>query len=92
MYRSSIFNFESCEGLRARVPKTLLFVAGVVLLLEIAVRVVPESALMPAKSRRGEIDFVEREGLPKLGKIETVVLGSSRMRRAVSGLTTRTTR
>jgi hypothetical protein len=83
MFLSSIFNFESCEGLRARVPKTLLFVAGVVLLLEITVRVVPESALMPAKSRRGEIDFVEREGLPKLGKIETVVLGSSRMRRAV---------
>lgn len=83
MYRSSIFNFESFEGFRPSLPKTLLFVLAVLALLELSVRLVPEIALMPGKSRRGEMNFVEKNVLPKLGKIDVVVLGSSRMRRAV---------
>jgi len=83
MYRSSIFNFESFEGFRPSLPKTLCFVVGVLLFLELSVRLVPENALMPGKSRRGEMNFVEKKLLPNLGKIDVVVLGSSRMRRAV---------
>lgn len=83
MFRLSIFNFESFEGFKPSLPKTLLFVVAALALLELAVRVVPETALMPGKSRRGEMNFVEKNLLPKLGKVDVVVLGSSRMRRAV---------
>lgn len=83
MFRSSIFNFESFEGFKPALPKTLLFVVAALVFLELAVRLIPETVLMPGKSRRGEMNFVEKNLLPKLGKIDVVVLGSSRMRRAV---------
>jgi len=83
MFRSSIFNFESFEGFKPALPKTLLFVVAALALLEFSVRLIPETVLMPGKSRRGEMNFVEKKLLPKLNKIDVVVLGSSRMRRAV---------
>lgn len=83
MSHSSIFNFESFEGFKPRVPLTVLGVAGVLLVLEIGVRLIPEESLIPAKSRQGEIIFLERELLPRVEKPRVLVLGSSRIRRAV---------
>lgn len=83
MSRSSIFNFESFEGFKPRTPLTVLAVAGVLLALEISVRLIPEESLIPTKSRQGEIFFLERELLPRVEKPRVLLLGSSRIRRAV---------
>jgi len=83
MSHSSIFNFESFEGFKPRVPLTVMGVAAVLLILEIGVRLIPEETLIPARSRQGEIFFLERELLPRIEKPRVVLLGSSRMRRAV---------
>lgn len=83
MSRSSIFSFESFEGFQPRLPATLLAVAGLLLALEIGLRLIPEERLIPPKSRQGEIFFMEREVLPKFDKPGIVLLGSSRVRRAV---------
>src|SRR5436309_838386 len=83
MSRSSIFNFESFEGFNPRLPRTALCVIGVLLILEIGVRLIPDEALIPAKSRQGEIVFMERELLPRVREPKVVLLGSSRIRRAV---------
>ncbi|HLX59763.1 MAG TPA: hypothetical protein VKX17_00645 [Planctomycetota bacterium] len=83
MFRSSILNFESLEGVRLRVPWTLLAVAGVIAAIEISVRLIPEKKLVPETSRQGEIFFMENEVLPHFDKPKIVLLGSSRMRRAV---------
>jgi hypothetical protein len=83
MFLSSIFNFESFEGFKPRWPAALLAVCGLVALLEVAARLIPEEALIPAKSRQGEIRFMEREVLPKFERPQVVTLGSSRIRRAV---------
>src|SRR5436190_15151835 len=83
MFHSSTLNFESLQGLRLRVPKTLLAVAGVVIALELAVRAVPEKSLVPKASRQGEIFFIEEKVLPKFPAPRILLLGSSRMRRAI---------
>jgi hypothetical protein len=84
MFRSSILSFESFEGFRPRWPATLLGVAAVLALLETAVRFLPEERLIPAKSRQGEIFWIEREVLPKFAAPRILLLGSSRIRRAVT--------
>ena len=83
MSRSSILNFESLEGFSPRFPKTLFWVAILIAALEGALRLIPEEKLMPDKSRQGEIAFIERDVLPKFPAPRIVLLGSSRMRRAV---------
>src|SRR4051812_21655636 len=83
MSLSSIFNFESFEGFKPRMPLTALSVLGVLLALEIGVRLIPDESLIPAKSRQGEIVFMERELLPRVTNPRIVLLGSSRIRRAV---------
>src|SRR5258708_4775197 len=83
MSLSSIFNFESFQGFRPRVPKTLLGVAVFLALLELTVRLIPEETLIPARSRQGEVFFIERELLPRIEKPKVVLLGSSRIRRAI---------
>jgi hypothetical protein len=83
MCRSSILSFESLAGVQPRVPATLLAVAGIVAAVEIGLRLVPEERLIPAKSRQGEIYFMEREVLPRFQNPQVVLLGSSRVRRAV---------
>lgn len=83
MPRSSIFSFEHFAGFRPRAPATLLAVAGIIAAAELGMRLVPEEKLIPARSRQGEIFFMEREVLPHFPKPEVVLLGSSRVRRAV---------
>lgn len=83
MSRSSILNFESLQGVRPRLPATLLAVAGLVLALELAVRLWPERKLMPVQSQMGEIFFMENEVLPKFNAPKIIFLGSSRIRRAI---------
>jgi hypothetical protein len=50
---------------------------------EVVLRLVPEERLIPAKSRQGEIFFMEREVLPRFPEPRVLLLGSSRARRAV---------
>lgn len=83
MSRSSILNFESLRGVRMRLPATLLAVAGLVLALELTVRLWPEQKLMPVQSQMGEIFFMEQQVLPKFNAPKIVFLGSSRIRRAI---------
>jgi hypothetical protein len=83
MFRSSILNFESLEGFSPRVPATLLAVAAAVLLIEACVRLIPERKLVPVASRQGEIFFMEDDVLPKFDAPKIVVMGSSRIRRAI---------
>jgi hypothetical protein len=83
MSRSSIFSFESFTDFRPRRPATALAVAGLVAALEMGLRLVPEEKLIPARSRQGEIFFMEREVLPRIPKPQVLLLGSSRIRRAV---------
>jgi len=83
MFRSSILNFESLEGVKLRVPWTLLAVAGVIAAMELGIRLIPEKKLVPETSRQGEIFFMEKEVLPRFDKPKIVLMGSSRMRRAV---------
>ncbi len=83
MSRSSILNFESLEGFTPRVPKTLLAVVCAIVLIEACVRLIPERKLVPVASRQGEIFFMEDEVLSKFDAPKIVVLGSSRIRRAI---------
>jgi len=83
MCRSSIFSFEHFAGFQPRFPATLLAVAAAIAVLEFGVRLVPEERLIPARSRQGEIGFMEREVLPRFPAPQAVLLGSSRVRRAV---------
>ena len=66
-----------------RVPKTLLAVTGAIAALELAVRITPEKKLVPQASRQGEIFFIEEKVLPKFDAPRILLLGSSRMRRAI---------
>ncbi len=83
MSRSSILNFESLEGLKLRMPATLLAVVGAIAALEAGLRLIPEKSLVPNLSRQGEIFFMEREVLSKFDAPKIVLLGSSRIRRAI---------
>jgi len=83
MYRSSIFSFEHFAGFQPRFPATLLAVAAAIAVLELGVRLIPDERLIPARSRQGEIGFMEREVLPRFPAPQVVLLGSSRVRRAV---------
>ncbi|MCY3017756.1 MAG: hypothetical protein NTW87_01820 [Planctomycetota bacterium] len=56
---------------------------GCIAALEGVMRLIPEERLLPAKSRQGEIFFMEREVLPRFTQPRIVLLGSSRARRAV---------
>jgi len=82
MSRSSIFSFEHFAGFRPRLPATLLAVAGLLAALELCLRLLPEDKLIPARSRQGEIFFMERQVLPHFPKPQVLLLGSSRVRRA----------
>jgi hypothetical protein len=83
VFLSSIFNFESLRGIQPKVPVTLLAVAGIVVLLETAMRLTPERAIIPGKSRQAEMRFLETDVLEKFPEPKIVLLGSSRIRRAV---------
>ena len=83
MFHSSILSFEHFAGFQPRFPATLLAVAGIIAALELGLRLVPEEKLIPARSRQGEIFFMEREVLPHFPKPQVLLLGSSRVRRAV---------
>lgn len=84
MSRSSIFNFESFEGFRPRMPWGLLGVLAVVAGVEAAARLVPNDALMPEDSSWGQLRFVEREVIEPAERPKIVFLGSSRMRDAAA--------
>lgn len=84
MSRSSIFNFESLEGFRPRVPLTLLGAMAVVLGLEAALRLCPLDTLMPADSAWGQLRFVEQAALPRAPRPSVLFLGSSRVRDAAA--------
>src|SRR5437868_3497291 len=83
MFLSSIFNFESLRGFRPRAPATLLAVIGVIASIEIFARLLPEERLLRANNIFGEVAFIEHDILPKFPDPRVVLLGSSRMRRAV---------
>ncbi|MGD0091943.1 MAG: hypothetical protein ABSE73_18675 [Planctomycetota bacterium] len=80
---SFIFNFESLAEFRPRCPTALLTVAGLLVALETGLRLIPEEKLIPARSHQGEMYFVERNVLPRIPRPQVLVLGTSRIRRAV---------
>ena len=83
MSRSFILNFESFEGFTPRIPATLLCVAAVILGFEFVSRLTPEEYLVPGNSRQGEIAFMKHDVLSRFEAPQIILLGSSRIRRAV---------
>ncbi len=84
MSRSSIFNFESFEGFKPRVPLALLAAAALVLCVEAGVRLTPDSWLIPYYSRLGFRGFMEHEVLPKFDAPQIAVMGTSRAADAIN--------
>ncbi len=84
MPRSSIFNFESLHGLAPRFPATLLAVLAIVGAIEIVLRFTPAETLAPGKSRQAEMRFLEHEVLEKFPPPKILLMGSSRIRRAIN--------
>ncbi|HYG76578.1 MAG TPA: hypothetical protein VEK08_16355 [Planctomycetota bacterium] len=84
MLRSSIFSFESLSGFSPRMPATVLSVLALVLLLEGVMRFIPADKLMPGKSRQSEMRFLKKELLDKSPEPAVLLMGSSRIRRAVN--------
>lgn len=81
MSHSSIFNFESLEGFAPRLPGALLASVLVIVALEAAMRLTPDT-LVPNRIET-EVRFMEEQLLPRIREPRVVVLGSSRVRRAV---------
>jgi hypothetical protein len=81
MSRSSIFNFESLEGFKPRLPGALLASVLIIVALEAAMRLTPDT-LVPNRIET-EVRFMEEQLLPRIQEPRVVVLGSSRVRRAV---------
>ncbi len=78
MFRSSIFNFESLKDFKPRVPAGLLAAIGLVVCMELGVRVLSDSWLLPYYSRLGYRLFMEEVVLPKFKEPRIVVFGTSR--------------
>ena len=84
MSRSSIFNFESFEGFKPRVPVGLLAAAALVLCVELGVRLAPDTWLIPYYSRLGFRGFMEHEVLPKFDAPQIAIVGTSRAADAIN--------
>jgi hypothetical protein len=83
MSTTRIFNFESLSGFKPRLPGGALAALALVLTVELAIRLIPESALFNYSSRMGFSHFIEREVLPQFEAPRIVILGTSRAADAI---------
>jgi len=78
-----IFSLDSLRTVRPRWPVTLLGVLGIVLILEVTARMLPDKMLMSPRSSVGTIEWMERELLPRHPKPRVIFVGTSRVRDSI---------